>query len=296
MKPVILLPVAVLLSVAASYVVVRISAAPPVAASQAAPDELSRLASLVAGLDSRQESISKSLEDLRAKVDSDTRGEARVPVGEIEAAVARALGNPASVAPVEKKLAVEAAPVTARSFLDQLLAEDLSEEQTEAIWKAASDAGQFDALVALFEERAKANPDSPDAQLDLGMAYLQKVFKAGNGPEAGTWAMKADSSFDAALAVDDQHWDARFAKAISLSFWPPVFGKQTEAIKHFEILIDQQGNLPSDPDHAQTWLLLGNMYQQLGKADQALATWQKGLALFPDNAQLSQQISNGQGN
>ncbi|MFN0006427.1 MAG: tetratricopeptide repeat protein [Planctomycetota bacterium] len=296
MKPLVLLPVAVLLSVAASFVVVRMSAKPIAAAPPAASDELGRLADVVARIDSRQESLSKSLEDLRAQVASDSRGDARVPVGEIEAAVARAMASPPAVAPVEKAPVAAAAPRTAQSFLDQLLNEDLSEDQTEAIWKAASEAGQFDALVALFEERAKADPENADAQLDLGMAYLQKVFKAGGGPEAGTWAIKADKSFDAALAVNDQHWDARFAKAISLSFWPPVFGKQTEAIKHFEILIDQQRNLPSDPNHAQTWLLLGNMYQQLGKADQALATWQKGLALFPDNTQLSQQISNGQGN
>ena len=214
----------------------------------------------------------------------------------MQAAVARALGNSVAAAPVEEAAVAAAAPRTAKSFFDQYLNEDLSEEQTEALWKAASEAGQFDALLALFEEHAKANPQSADAQLDLGMAYLQKLFKAGNGPEQGTWAIKADQSFDAALAVDDHHWDARFAKAMSLSFWPPVFGKQTEAIKHFETLIEQQANIPSAPNHAQTWLLLGNMYQQLGKADQALETWQKGLALFPQNAELAQQISNGQGN
>jgi tetratricopeptide (TPR) repeat protein len=296
MKPWILLSVAVLLSASASYVVARSASAHAEAAPPAASAEVGRLADLVAGLHSRQESLAKSVEDLRAQVASDSRGESRVPVGEIEAAVARALGNPAAAAPVDPAPAVAAAPRTAQSFLDQYLNEDLSEDQIEALWKAASDAGQFDALLALFEERAKANPGSADAQLDLGMAYLQKLFRAGNGPEQGTWAIKADQSFDAALAVDDKHWDARFAKAMSLSFWPPVFGKQTEAIKHFEILIDQQGSLPSDPNHAQTWLLLGNMYQQLGKADQALATWQKGLALFPQNADLAQQISNGQGN
>jgi len=296
MKPLILLPVAVLLSVAASFVVVRMSATPTAAASPVESDELRRLADHVAGIDARQESLSKSLEDLRAQVDSDSRGDARVPVGEIEAAVARALQGTTPAAAVVAAPVAEAGPRTARSFLDELLADDLSRDEAEAIWKAASDAGQLDAVVALFEERAKANPGSADAQLDLGRAYLQKVFKAGNGPEAGTWATKADASFDAALAVDDHHWEARFSKAVSLSFWPPVFGKQTEAIKHFEILIDQQRNLPSNPNHAQTWLLLGNMYQQLGKSDQALATWQKGLALFPDNEQLSQQISNGQGN
>jgi len=121
------------------------------------------------------------------------------------------------------------------------------------------------------------------------------VFKAGNGPEAGIWATKADKAFDAALAVDDHCWDARFSKAVSLSFWPPVFGKQGEAIKNFEVLTEQQASQPSDPKFAQTWLLLGNMYQQTGRMDQALATWQKGLALFPGNEALQAQIASAQG-
>ena len=89
--------------------------------------------------------------------------------------------------------------------------------------------------------------------------------------------------------------DARFSKAISLSFWPPVFGKQTEAINNFEILAAQQAQQPQEPKFAQTWLLLGNVYQQIGKSEQALAAWQKGLSIFPDNAQLLQQIANAQG-
>lgn len=295
MKNLIVWPVAVLLSVAASFAVVRFASASPEPAPSAPSADVDRLATLVAELDSRQASLSKSVEELRSRVDSDQRGEMRVPMGEIEAAVARALKAPVQAAASEEVGAAETKSDTARTYFDRLLAEGLSRADKEAIWKEAADAGHLDDLVAMFEERAQANPGSADAQLDLGKAYLQKVFKAGGGPEAGKWATKADKSFDAALADDDHHWEARFSKAISLSFWPPVFGKQTEAIKQFEILIDQQGSLASNPAHAQTWLLLGNMYQQLGRADQALATWQRGLALFPDNAQLAQQIANGQG-
>jgi len=297
MKPLIVWPVAVLLSVAASFAVARFAAVSPEPAREAPSAEVDRLAALVAELDSRQASLSKSIEELRSLVDSGQRGEMRVPMGEIEAAVARALESPDEAAAKEDvfvAVAVAGAD-TARSYFDKLMAEGLSQTDKQAIWKEAADAGHLDELVAMFEERAKANPGSADAQLDLGKAYLQKVFKAGGGPEAGTWAIKADKSFDAALANDDRHWEARFSKAVSLSFWPPVFGKQTEAIRQFEILIDQQGGSASNPSYAQTWLLLGNMYQQLGRADQALETWQRGLALFPDNSQLLQQISNGQG-
>jgi cytochrome c-type biogenesis protein CcmH/NrfG len=36
------------------------------------------------------------------------------------------------------------------------------------------------------------------------------------------------------------------------------------------------------------------MYQQIGHADQALTTWQKGLGLFPNDAALRQQIASAQ--
>jgi len=295
MKPLIVWPVAVLLSVAASFAVARFAVVSPEPAPAAHSADLDRLSALVADLDSRQASLAKSVEELRSLVGSGQRDEARVPVGEIDAAVARALKNAPPVAASEEVVAAPAGAPTARSFFDKLLAEGLSRADKEAIWKEAVDAGQLDDLVALFEDRAQRDPGSADAQLDLGKAYLQKVFKSGGGPEAGKWAIQADKSFDAALADDDHHWEARFSKAVSLSFWPPVFGKQTEAIKQFEILIDQQRSAAPIPAHAQTWLLLGNMYQQLGRADQALATWQSGLALFPDNPQLAQQIANGQG-
>ena len=298
MKPLAVWTVALLLSVAASFAVARLAAPSSAAASPSDPAEAARLAEIVARLESKQDALAKSIDDLRARGDAASLGDSRVPVGEIEAAVARALGSaaPAAASTEPAPAPAKAGPTTPRDFLDRLLADGLSEAQTEAIWKEAIEAGQLDALVALFEQRAQAEPGSADAQLDLGMAYLQKLFKVGNGPEQGTWAIKADKSFDAALAVDDHHWEARFAKAVSLSFWPPVFGKQTEAIKHFEMLIEQQANATPAPNHAQTFLLLGNMYQQLGKADQALATWQRGLALFPDDAELAQQIANGQGN
>jgi len=294
MKPLIVWVVALLLSVAASFAVARLAAPAPEPAPSLVPEGMDRLANLVSRIESKQEALAKSIDELRVRVDSGQLGDSRVPVGEIEAAVARALQAPATAAAVEAAPAAASAAPNAGSFFDKLQVDGLSREESEALWKEAAAAGLLDDVLALFEERAKANPGSADAQLDLGRAYLQKVFKAGNGPEAGLWATKADKSFDAALAADDHHWDARFSKAVSLSFWPPVFGKQTEAIKQFEILIDQQGGSASNPSYAQTWLLLGNMYQQLGKADQALATWQKGLALFPDNAQLAQQIANGQ--
>ena len=88
---------------------------------------------------------------------------------------------------------------------------------------------------------------------------------------------------------------ARFTKAMSLSFWPPVFGKQGEAIQHFEILANQQEEGPPSGHFAQTYLLLGNMYAEQGKSEKALEAWERGLGYFPSNESLNKQLKIHQG-
>lgn len=302
MKPILVLSVVAVLSASISFAVARFAAGAPVQAgspSSVTPEDLARISRALADSDARQASLQKTVEDLRADLALRASRDSRVPANEIEDAVARALKLQGSADSAESPPAAEKTRAEgqfdAHAAMQELLDPKLTREEKMAKWKAINAAGALDEVVAMFEAYAKEHPESAAAQVDLGSAYLQKVFKVGNGPEAGVWATKADKAFDAALGIDDHSWDARFSKAVSLSFWPPVFGKQTEAIRNFEVLAEQQSQQPSDPKFAQTWLLLGNLYQQLGKMDQALATWQKGLAIFPDNASLMQQIANGQG-
>ncbi len=303
MKPALLLVSAVLLSVSLSYAVVRICPATH-ARAESAPaataDDVARLARSLSDAEERERALVEDVRKLREEMAVRSSGSTRVPEGEIEAAVARAVaahrdaaasaGETPQAPSSASKSAAEPAFDMQSAFRD-LTVPGLSREERLAKWKEIAEAGKLDEMVALFEQYAKDHPESPMAHVDLGGAYLQKVFKAGNGPEAGIWATKADKAFDAALSVDDHCWDARFSKAVSLSFWPPVFGKQSEAIKNFEVLTEQQGQ-GSEPKYAQTWLLLGNMYQQTGRMDQALATWKHGLELFPGNEALQSQIAN----
>jgi tetratricopeptide (TPR) repeat protein len=305
MKTALLLASTVLLSVVLSYSVVRICPATHPrddAAPAATADDVARLARALSDAEERGRALAEDVKKLREEMAVRSSSSTRVPEGEIEAAVARAVAahrDTAASAPEAEAAASSSAKPAAEPVFDMqsafrdLCVPGMSREERMAKWKAVADAGKLDEMVALFEQYAKEHPESPMAQVELGGAYLQKVFKAGNGPEAGIWATKADKSFDAALAVDDHCWDARFSKAVSLSFWPAVFGKQNEAIKNFEVLTEQQGQ-GNEPKYAQTWLLLGNMYQQTGRMDQALATWKHGLELFPGNESLQAQIANAQ--
>jgi tetratricopeptide (TPR) repeat protein len=253
-------------------------------------------ASLVA-LERRQGEIEKGLGELRDAVARVEAG-ARVPVGEIDAAVERALAAraaPAAVEPSSGAAETSAAPKSKEERVREAIAalEDpsLSDAERQRMWRELAKEGLTDAIVAEYERRADLAPSDPEKKVELGHAYLQKIFEVGNSPEAGVWATKADRAFDAALELDPQHWEARFSKAVSLSFWPPVFGKQNEAIEHFERLVTQQASAPSRPEFARVHLLLGNMYQQVGKSEQAIASWERGLAAFPNDEELKQQLA-----
>lgn len=182
--------------------------------------------------------------------------------------------------------------VTTEDLLGQL--DDAKNElERELLWKEIRDAGRMDEVLAYLEEAVAAAPGDHDLAVALGVAYLEKIQDVGQGPLAGVYATKADQTFDAVLEADPRNWDARFTKAIALTFWPPVFGKQGEAVKNFEILAEQQRSMSYDSGHGETWMLLGNMYQQMGQADKATDAWIEGYELYPDHGGLEGKILEG---
>jgi tetratricopeptide (TPR) repeat protein len=124
----------------------------------------------------------------------------------------------------------------------------------------------------------------------LGQAYIARIAEVGSSPLAGKYALAADQAFDRALTTDPEHLSARFHKAVALSFWPPVFGKQGAAIAQFEQLVGRQARLTARPSFAETHLLLGNLYEQTGQREKAIAAWQQGATLFPGHTGLAQQL------
>ncbi len=265
-------------------------------------EELARIGSELTELRTRADRAAGELDSLRSTSSASAVPAPRLSHEEIEASVARwleknrpaAADSPGHPAPAAGRVAeASTAPggaLTIESAARMLLDPDLDDDKAQEIWKKLRAQGLLDEMVAWFEERAKQDPNNADKQVELGQAYVQKIFEAGNTPEAGTWAVKADKSWDRALEIDSRNWDARFSKAIGLSFWPPIFGKQPEAIRQFEILLEQQESGPLQPQYAQTYLLLGNLHLQAGANDRATAVWQKGLALFPGNADLRARL------
>lgn len=218
----------------------------------------------------QEEAIRAAIDAWMAENGEALMASAAQPTGEGEA-----LDPTAMSTPEEALLAIEAA-----ESWDDLM----------AALQAADDAGIIDEVLAELERRAAAQPDSEDAQLQLAQGYLHKVFTTTNPIEVGGWATKLDSAYDNVLAINDQSWDARFGKAISLSNWPDFAGKQPEAIRQFEILREQQRGVDNRDGFDQTYLILGNLYQQTGRLDEARSVWQEGLGRYPGSSELQKQL------
>lgn len=180
--------------------------------------------------------------------------------------------------------------LTVEAALAALCDPNATYQDRAAMWEKVGKAGLLDAVVKSMEQNAEREPNNAQLRVDLGKAYVQEIL-ASSDMAKGKWAVKANSAFDAALELDPNHWEARFTKAVSLSHWPAIWGKQGQAISEFETLIRQQDAGPKKPEHAQSYLFLGNMYESTGAADKALEAWQKGLDLFPDNVELKQQVA-----
>lgn len=157
--------------------------------------------------------------------------------------------------------------------------------------------GQIDAAIAELKQRALDNPNDAEIPTTLGEAQLNKlraIRDAGGDINAiGILAMQADQSFNAALKIDPQNWEANFVKASSMYYWPADPTRDADVVQRLSGLIDQQEAMTAQPQFAQTYVVLGNEYQKIGQPDKAAATWQLGLAKFPNDPTLQKKI-NGQ--
>jgi tetratricopeptide (TPR) repeat protein len=175
--------------------------------------------------------------------------------------------------------------------LDALTSPQAAFAQRQAAFKQLKDAGQLDKAITELEQRATADPQTPGYPAALGQAYLQKAGSIQDMREQGILGMKADQTFDAALQLDPNNWDARFWKATAMTYWPLMLGKSNEVIENFATLIAQQESQSPQPHFAQTYTQLGDYYQKLGHADYAQQIYQRGAAIFPENQDLRTKLA-----
>ena len=178
--------------------------------------------------------------------------------------------------------------------IDLLISPRASFEEKQKLWKDLRDGGHLDQLIDALRERSVLEPNRAEYPAELGQAYLKKASASTDLVAQAALAVQADSAFDAALQLDPANWDARYLKTTALTYWPANHQLQDQIIQNYQTLIQQQEGESSQPEFAKTYLHLGDEYQKTGQAENALAVWQRGAALFPENGDLQSRLAKPQ--
>ena len=104
-------------------------------------------------------------------------------------------------------------------------------------------------------------------------------------------ARKAEAMLQGVLASDSTNWEARYTLALLYYHAPSFVGKTGDAIVQFETLLAQQGSRGDFVEEAAPYAWLGDLYERVGRRDDAVALWRRGLALFPNDARLGQRLA-----
>lgn len=270
-------------------------AAPPTVIEGVSPDELEALAAHVDALRQRLAQLPDQLAEpvtVRETV-LPTEGETRAIVERAVEEMVRS-GLVASGEAWEDEAPVEAVrwPGDTESAMDAfqaILAAGIDSEEARALWAEAAENGQLHELLEEMELAMEGEPETADKHFQLARGYYSAARVKPDNRD-GNWWVDSDDAFDQALELDPQHWDARYQKAVNQSFWPTAYGGQAEAIRNFEILLDQQETREPEERFAKSYVWLGNLYDQQGRTEMARQTWERGLALHPGHTWLQSRL------
>jgi tetratricopeptide (TPR) repeat protein len=206
---------------------------------------------------------------------------------ESRADAAVSVSNQASSAPAAGS--VEA--IAFRAAIDTLVSPHATYAERQAALKQLQDSGRLADAAAELEQLMANDPKNALYPAALGQAYMRMCATTTDTREQAIWAMNADMDFETALNLDPSNWEARYTKAVGMSYWPANLNKGDEVIQQFNTLIQQQEQQPPQPQFAQTYEWLGKQYQKTGQTAAAQQVWQRGAALYPDNQSLQNLLA-----
>jgi tetratricopeptide (TPR) repeat protein len=229
--------------------------------------------------------------------------QAAIPVSTPTQAVSQTASAPEQTATATGSATNEAVGDSSTNTIHKLaraLLTAKSAEEKRALFDQLRKDNELEAVIADLKQQATDNPNNPEIPTTLGEAELNQIRALSESGTASTdqmgiLAMQADQAFDAALKIDPNNWEAQYVKSASMYYWPSSQQTDNQEVQQLTHLIDQQESMPSNPEFAQTYLLLGNEYQKLGQQDKALATWQLGAQEFPNNSDLQKKVASGSG-
>src|SRR5262245_19753537 len=277
---------------AGAFVLARNAPGPAVPASDGAPKLARSLEALAADVDTmklRVEKLENRPERAARFAERSERSDA-APLGEGTAA-AHAPSAPEPKDPeAEKRAALAAATARLEPKFEALLRAGLPPKELAQLLKEAAAAGEDDAAIAAILALVDKNPNDAKTRYALAKAYCARVMREANPAGYEHWGGLALDAWQKAADLDPNYWEPRFERADYLTYYPESEGKTPEVISSLEDLIKLQGGSNSNPRYARTYAHLSRMYLRVGNRDKALQTLRDGLAIFPEDKELSGQL------
>lgn len=173
--------------------------------------------------------------------------------------------------------------------------------------KAALKAEKWDEAVQAGEKLVKEKPESAEAHLWLGRAYVQKTLKVSFVSQLG-WAKKGKAALEKSIALDPRYADPRVDLIQYLANAPGIAGggmdKARDQVKELDALDPVRGAqmngylllkdkksaeaeaeyrraVALKPDLATSHWRLGRFLERAGRKDEAKASYREALRLDP---------------
>lgn len=156
--------------------------------------------------------------------------------------------------------------------------------------QAVIQAKEYDRCIKFFEQLTAQHAKSPNAFLNYGFAYVDKIPASGAITQV-ILANTALSFFSKSIELQPS-WIALYTRGNSYLYWPKIFGRAHLGVSDLEQAMGMQKAQGAKKSyHVRAYISLGDGYWKMENIEKAKATWKEGLALFPDNAGLKARLS-----
>ena len=148
---------------------------------------------------------------------------------------------------------------------------------------------EYDRSLKFFEKLVADHPQSANAYLNYGFAYVDKIPAAGSITQV-ILANTALTHFSKSIELKPS-WIGYYTRGNSYMFWPKIFGRTPLGIADLEEAMKLQKADKKRIYHVRTYIALGDGYWKMDDTSKAKAIWQDAAKLYPNNAQLKARLS-----
>jgi tetratricopeptide (TPR) repeat protein len=147
----------------------------------------------------------------------------------------------------------------------------------------------FDKEIAFFEKLVAKNQTAPNAYLNYGFSYVDKIPAAGSITQV-ILANTALTQFTKSIELKPT-WIALYTRGNSYLYWPKIFGRAQMGVTDLEKAYAMQKGQGKKSYYVRVYISLGDGYWKTDNLEKAKAIWTEGAAMFPDSKGLKDRIA-----